>query len=107
MASKPVIKHIVLGKFKQDITQERIADLIKGFANLVNLIEPMKSFEWGEDVSVENLQGGFTHVFESTFDSPEGRDAYLSHPAHVAYANEVLPACEKILVIDYKPSHIV
>ena len=32
-----------LAKFKQDITPGRITDIIKGFANLVNLIEPMKS----------------------------------------------------------------
>jgi len=107
MESKPVVKHILLGKFKQDITPGRIEDLINGYANLVNLIEPMKSFEWGEDVSVENLQGGFTHVFESTFDSLEGRDAYISHPVHVEYANELLSALEKILVIDYKPSRII
>lgn len=107
MESKPVVKHIVLAKFKQDITPGRITDLIKGYANLVNLIEPMKSFEWGEDISVENLQEGFTHVFESTFDSSEGRDAYVSHPTHVEFANEFLPALEKVLVIDYKPSRIL
>ena len=51
MESKPVVKHIVLAKFKQDITPGRITDIIKGFANLVNLIEPMKYFEWYSPLS--------------------------------------------------------
>eukprot|EP00252_Welwitschia_mirabilis_P002646 TRINITY_DN12595_c0_g1_i1.p1 TRINITY_DN12595_c0_g1~~TRINITY_DN12595_c0_g1_i1.p1 ORF type:complete len:107 (-),score=11.42 TRINITY_DN12595_c0_g1_i1:221-541(-) len=104
MASQGVLKHVFLAKFKPDITPERVQELIKGYANLVNLIEPMKSFEWGEDVSVENLHQGFTHVFVSTFDNEEGRDAYLIHSSHVEYANQLIPVLEKYVIVDYKPS---
>lgn len=45
-----------LAKFKQDITPGRITDIIKGFANLVNLIEPMKSFEWYSPLSLHSIQ---------------------------------------------------
>ncbi|KEH32423.1 hypothetical protein MtrunA17_Chr4g0070211 [Medicago truncatula] len=65
------VKHIVIAKFKDEISQEKIDELIKGYANLVNLIPPMKSFHWGTDVSAENLHQGFTHVFESNFESVE------------------------------------
>lgn len=41
-----IVKHIVIGKFKDDITQQRIDELIKGYANLVNLVPTMKSFHW-------------------------------------------------------------
>lgn len=44
--AKGIVKHIVLGKFKDDISPERIEELIKSYANLVNLIPPMKSFHW-------------------------------------------------------------
>jgi len=40
------VKHIVIAKFKDEISQEKIDELIKGYANLVNLIPPMKSFHW-------------------------------------------------------------
>ena len=63
--------------------------------------------EWGEDVSVENLQEGFTHVSESTFDGPKGWDAYLTYHTHVEFGNERLSALEKIIAINYKPSHII
>lgn len=60
----------------------------------------------GTDVSTENLHQGFTHVFESTFESVEGVAEYLAHPAHVEFANEFLPAAEKVVVIDYKPTAV-
>lgn len=44
--AKGVVKHVLLAKFKDDVTPERIEELIKDYANLVNLIPPMKSFHW-------------------------------------------------------------
>ncbi|XP_060212853.1 stress-response A/B barrel domain-containing protein HS1-like [Lycium barbarum] len=101
-----VVKHILLAKFKDGIPSDQIDQLIKQYANLVNLIEPMKAFHWGENVSIENYHQGFTHVFESTFDSTEGVAEYIDHPAHVEYANTLIPQLEKVLVIDYKPEKL-
>ncbi|XP_052732762.1 stress-response A/B barrel domain-containing protein HS1 isoform X3 [Vigna angularis] len=42
--TKGVVKHLLLAKFKDDVTPEKIEELIKGYANLVNLIPPMKAF---------------------------------------------------------------
>ncbi|XP_004508017.1 stress-response A/B barrel domain-containing protein HS1 [Cicer arietinum] len=104
--TKETVKHIVIGKFKDEISEERIDELIKGYANLVNLIPTMKSFHWGKDVSGENLHQGYTHVFESTFESVEGIAEYVAHPTHVEYANLLLPSLEKVLIIDYKPTFV-
>ncbi|KAL9407567.1 hypothetical protein AB3S75_046166 [Citrus x aurantiifolia] len=104
--AKGVVKHVLLAKFKEGTAQDQIDQLIKDYANLVNLIEPMKSFQWGKDVSMENLHQGFTHIFESTFESTEGVAEYVAHPAHVEYANLFLANLEKVLVIDYKPTTV-
>jgi hypothetical protein len=58
----------------------------------------------GTDVSAENLHQGFTHVFESAFESVEAIKEYVAHPAHVEYANLFLSNLEKVIVIDYKPT---
>jgi len=58
----------------------------------------------GKDVSAENLHQGFTHVFESTFESTEAIAEYVAHPAHVEFGNLLLSNLEKIIVIDYKPT---
>ncbi|KAL3812239.1 hypothetical protein ACJIZ3_013507 [Penstemon smallii] len=103
---KGEVKHILLAKFKEDLSEEQIDEYIKQYANLVNLVPSMKAFRWGKDVSVENLHQGFTHVFESTFESTEGIAEYISHPDHVEYANKLLPQLDKVLVVDYKPSKV-
>ncbi|KAJ6898126.1 Dabb domain-containing protein [Populus alba x Populus x berolinensis] len=105
--AKGVVKHVLLAKFKEGIPSDEIEKLIKGYANLVNLIEPMKAFEWGTDVSIENMHQGFTHIFESTFESKEGIAEYIefhllsltmSEPlmwpllgAFLLYDNSILP----------------
>ncbi|PON64884.1 Stress responsive alpha-beta barrel [Parasponia andersonii] len=50
----------------------------------------------GKDVSIENLQQGFTHIFVSTFESAE------AHPAHVDFANLLVANLDKVIVFEYK-----
>ncbi|CAL4963446.1 unnamed protein product [Urochloa decumbens] len=106
MAAGGVVKHIVLARFKEEVTPERLDQLIRSYAALVDAVPSMKAFRWGTDVSIENMHQGFTHVFESTFESTEGLKGYVEHPAHVEYTNEFLPLSEKILIIDYKPTSV-
>ncbi|XP_076886546.1 stress-response A/B barrel domain-containing protein HS1 [Bidens hawaiensis] len=100
------VKHILLAKFKDGVSQQQIDDLIKGYANLVHQIEPMKSLKWGKDVSIENMNEGFTHVFESTFETVEGIATYVSHPVHVEFATLFLGHLDKVLVVDFKPTAV-
>ncbi|KAF2950435.1 stress-response A/B barrel domain-containing protein HS1 [Oryza sativa Japonica Group] len=101
-----VLKHIVLARFKEEVTPERLDHLIRGFGGLVNLVPSMKAFNWGTDVSIENMHHGFTHVFECTFESTEGVKEYIEHPAHLEFAKEILLAMEKTLIIDYMPTAV-
>lgn len=100
------VKHVVMAKFKDDISAEQQESLIKGFHSLPAVIHHIKAFEWGTDISVENRHQGFTHVFVLTFESPQGRDAYLVHPAHEEFATEIIQALDKLVVFDYKPSPV-
>ncbi|KZV54883.1 hypothetical protein F511_35958 [Dorcoceras hygrometricum] len=104
--AKGEVKHILIAKFKDGISEEQIEEYIKEYANLVNLVPSMKAFQWGKDVSAENLHQGFTHVFESTFESTEGVAEYVAHPDHAEYANKLLPQLEKVIVVDYKPTKV-
>ncbi|CAM0957879.1 unnamed protein product [Alopecurus aequalis] len=101
--SSGVVKHLLLASFKKEVTPEQQEGLIRRYAALVHAVPSMKAFHWGTDVSIENLHQGFTHVFESTFESTEGVKEYIEHPAHEEYAKELLPLLEKVLIIDYKP----
>ncbi|XP_057806119.1 stress-response A/B barrel domain-containing protein HS1 [Salvia miltiorrhiza] len=105
--SKEEVKHILLAKFKDGLSEQQIDEYIKEYANLVNLVPSMKAFTWGKDVSIENMHQGFTHVFESSFESTQGIAEYISHPDHVDFANRLLPQFEKVLVVDYKPTKVL
>ncbi|CAK7326276.1 unnamed protein product [Dovyalis caffra] len=99
-----VVKHLVLAKFKDEVTEEEIEKHIKDYANLLNHIEHLKSFQWGTDVSIENLHQGFTHIFECTFENLEGRSAFVCHPAHVDFATAFLRILEKVVLVDFVPT---
>ncbi|KAH6788328.1 heat stable protein 1 [Perilla frutescens var. frutescens] len=100
------VKHLVLVKFKDGVSEEQIVECIKQFANLVNLVPSMKAFRWGKDVSVDNLHQGFTHVFESTFESTQGVAEYTAHPDHVKFADVIMPLLEKAILVDFKPTKV-
>jgi len=95
------LRHVVLLKFKDDTSAEVVKSIEAGFAALPGKIDVIVDLEWGTDVSVENLQDGFTHCFLVTFKDAKGRETYLPHPAHTAFVDKLKPHLDKVLVIDY------
>ena len=95
-----VLRHVVLFAFKAD-AGDGVRQVEEAFCRLPQLIPQIRSFEWGTDVSPENLQQGFTHCFLLSFASGEDRDAYLVHPHHQAFGKLAQPYFAKVLVVDY------
>jgi len=96
-----VLRHVVLFKFKDTSSSREIKEIEDAFRALPRKIDAIYDFEWGTDVSVENLQQGFTHCFLVTFRSEDDRAAYLPHPAHKQFGQMLGPHLDKVLVIDY------
>jgi quinol monooxygenase YgiN len=94
-------RHVVLFKFKADAPAEKITALEKAFAELPEKIDAITGFEWGTNVSEEGHDKGFTHCFLVTFKDKAGLDAYLPHPAHKAFVEQLKPLMEDVTVIDY------
>lgn len=95
------LRHVVLFKFKESTTKEQVQEIAEHFTRLPQQIDSIIDFEWGTDVSVENLSEGFTHCFIVTFADAAGRDKYLPHPAHKAFVEIALPRIDKALVVDF------
>jgi hypothetical protein len=95
------LRHVVLFKFTESSTPEDIRRIEEAFAALPSQIEVIRDFEWGINNSPEGLDKGFTHCFFVTFDSEEGRDIYLPHPAHQAFVDILRPHLDDVLVVDY------
>jgi hypothetical protein len=98
---KQVLRHVVLFKFKDGTSGQQIRDIENAFCALPGKINTISDFEWGTDVSVENLQQGFSHCFVLTFRNEAGREIYLPHPAHREFGQMLGPHLDKVLVIDY------
>lgn len=97
-----MLRHIVLLSFLPEIGPDRIASLTESFKGLKAIIPQVKALEYGRNNSTEGLDQGFTHAFVLTFANEFDRDAYLRHPAHMAFVDQVKPALAKVLAFDYQ-----
>jgi lysophospholipase L1-like esterase len=98
---RQLLRHVVLFKFKAEITEAQINEVVDAFAHLPGRIDTIVDFDWGTDVSVENKAAGFTHGFVVSFRDAAGRDTYLPHPAHQEFVSIVKDRLEDVLVFDF------
>ncbi len=94
-------RHVVMFKFKDTATPAQVEAVEKAFAELPSKIDTITAYEWGRSESVEHKNDGFTHCFFVTFKDKAGLEAYIPHPAHVAFKEILLPILDKALVYDY------
>ncbi len=99
--NRRAVRHVVLMAFKDGTSKETVEQIEANFRDLSDKIDVIHDFEWGTDISVENLQQGYTHCFLVTFANENDRDAYLPHPAHKEFVAFITPHLEKALVLDY------
>jgi quinol monooxygenase YgiN len=100
-APQPLLRHVVMFKFKKDATADQIDAVVKAFSDLPRQIDSIVDYEWGTNNSPEKLDKGFTHLFLVSFKDEAGREKYLPHPAHMAFVEKLKPILEEPMVIDY------
>jgi hypothetical protein len=102
-ADKPgkLLRHIVLYKFKDSVQPAQVQEVVDAFKALPGKIDTVAGLEAGTNVSEEGKSEGLTHCFVVTFRDLAGRDAYIKHPAHLAYVDIVRDRREKVVVFDF------
>jgi hypothetical protein len=95
------LRHVVLFGFGAAQTPAAIAEVVRRFGALKDLVPGIDDFEWGENSSPEGLDRGHSHVFLLTFADAQARDTYLVHPDHAAFASWVQPFVSSVTVLDY------
>ena len=99
---KKLLRHVVLLKFKAGTAADDLKKLEDEFHTLATVKVPqVKEFEWGINVSKENLNHGYNHCFVLTFDNEEDRDIYIEHKDHVAFVKLLTPHMEAATVVDF------
>jgi hypothetical protein len=96
------LRHVVISDSQKLRPPATVAEIIRRFAELKELVPGLNDFEWGKNFSPEGLDHGHSHVFLVTFSSAQARDAYLVHPDHAAFANWVQPFVSSVTVLDYR-----
>ncbi len=78
----PQVHHMVLLKFKQDVNDAMIAEVLQAVEQLKHSISGIDYCSSGAYSSSEGFNKGFTHGFLTTFESAVARYRYLPHPQH-------------------------
>lgn len=104
VSKKGEVRHIVVFKYKASATPEQINEVSTAFKALKDKIPGIVSYEHGVNNSPENLNKGFTHIYQLTFKDVAARDAYLPHPEHKKFGALLgkLGVLEEPFVVDYE-----
>jgi len=104
VSKKGEVRHIVVFKYKASATPEQINEVSTAFKALKDKIPGIVSYEHGVNNSPENLNKGFTHIYQLTFKNVTARDAYLPHPEHKKFGALLgrLGVLEEPFVVDYE-----
>ena len=97
----PMLRHVVLFKFKDEATDAQVGKIVEAFGELPSKIPSIVEYQWGTDVSIEGKANGFTHCFLVSFTDDAGRAEYLPHPDHKAFVDLLLPSLDKVTVVDF------
>ena len=97
------VRHIVVFKYKGGSTPAQIQQVTDAFRALKDKIPGILNFEYGINNSPENLDQGFTHIYQMTFKNAEARDKYLPHPQHSKFGELLgeLEILDEVFVVDY------
>jgi hypothetical protein len=96
-----LLRHVVLFSFQATSSEQDIQEVERAFAGLFGQVPQIQAFEWGVNMSPEQLNQGFTHCFFITYQSLQDLMDYQTHPAHLAFQAILRPHLDKVLVIDY------
>lgn len=94
-----MLKHIMLLKFKESVTEEQIADLKRSLLALPKVIKEIKDYECGSDLRPIKT---FDFALVSTFVDLDALKRYQIQPDHVEVLTKVRNLSAKIEVTEFE-----
>ena len=77
-----MIRHIVLIRFRPEISEDTIAALFADLASIQGKIPGLGPIHAGRSESPEQIERGYLHGFTADFDDWAALAAYQDHPDH-------------------------
>jgi hypothetical protein len=94
-----MLNHVVMMKFKPDVTDEQISSLEKMLDDLPNRIVEIHTYEFGRDVIGDERSYDFALI--SLFANPEALQRYKTHAAHLEVVEILKKLCDQIITVDF------
>jgi len=94
-----MIKHVVLMKFKPEVTEDQVDDLDRSLDALPGAIPEILSYDFGRDVV--HSERSFDFGLVSSFSDLEALKRYQEHPDHQAILGKLTSLCDQIIVVDF------
>ena len=99
-----MIRHIVLVKFKSDISEAQIADIFAELHEIKAQIPGVLDITAGRSESPEQIERGYMHGFVVDFTDWEALQTYQDHPDHKVLGGKLVAnavgGIDGILVFD-------
>lgn len=99
-----MIRHIVLTKFKPDVSEGTIADIYAGLSTLTDTLPGARNFTGARSESPEQIERGYMHGFVIDFDDWDALQTYADNPDHKALGARLVEnavgGIDGILVLD-------
>jgi hypothetical protein len=99
-----MIRHIVLTRFKPDVSEETIKSIYDGLAAVIETLEGAANFTGGRSQSPEQIERGYMHGFVIDFDSWDALQTYTDNEDHKALGSQLVAnavgGLDGILVLD-------
>jgi hypothetical protein len=99
-----MIRHIVLIKFKPDVSDDLIGELFAELRQIRDQVGGILDITSGRSESPEKIERGYMHGFVVDFEDWDALDAYQTHPDHKALGarlvENAIGGIDGILVLD-------
>ena len=94
-----MLNHVVLIKFKKDVTKETIQELENLLEELPNKIFEIHSYEFGRNIIHSDRSYDFALI--SLFANIESLQRYQGHPDHQTVLKKMQSICESVFTVDF------
>ena len=95
-----MLNHIVLMKFKPEVSEAQIVDLERALDDLPNRIVEIHTYEFGRDVVHSGRSYDFALV--SAFANLEALGRYQKHPAHLKVLQQIQAMVAEVAAVDFE-----
>jgi hypothetical protein len=95
-----MLRHVVIAKFKDGLSESVIAELEKGLKGLPQIIPEIVEFQCGKDVL--RSQRSYDFALVSSFADLDALKRYQVHPAHKEVAVKLMESCESVILVDFE-----